>query len=270
MQSLSLPCVMGILNVTPDSFSDGGRYLNIDDAVAHAQQMVAEGATIIDIGGESTRPGAPEVPLQTELDRVLPVLERLHAAQLPALLSVDTTKAEVMRAAIAAGVDIINDINALRGKGCLAAITGQDVYVCLMHMQGTPRTMQHEPYYHDVVNEVKTFLVERVNACTIAGIAREQLIIDPGFGFGKTLSHNLLLLQHLHAFAELDLPILVGTSRKSMLGQLLDKPVEQRVAGGLALTTIALQQGAQIIRTHDVAETVDVLRVTQALLTCLV
>ena len=257
---LSRPQVMGILNVTPDSFSDGSRYQQLDVALRHASQMVQAGATLIDIGGESTRPGAAEVPLEQELERVVPVVERL-AAELDVWLSVDTYKAEVMRAAMAAGAHLINDIRALEASGALAAAAEAQVPVCLMHMQGAPRTMQQAPHYENLLGEVHAYFAQRIAACVAAGIPRERLILDPGFGFGKTLDQNYELLARLDEFTDFQLPLLVGMSRKSMVGQLLERPVEARLAGSLALALYASRRGAHIIRVHDVQETVDALRI---------
>ena len=257
---LSRPQVMGILNVTPDSFSDGSRYQQLDVALRHASQMVQAGATLIDIGGESTRPGAAEVPLEQELERVVPVVERL-AAELDVWLSVDTYKAEVMRAAMAAGAHLINDIRALEAPDALAAAAEAQVPVCLMHMQGAPRTMQQAPHYENLLGEVHAYFAQRIVACVAAGIPRERLILDPGFGFGKTLDQNYELLARLDEFADFQLPLLVGMSRKSMVGQLLERPVEARLAGSLALALYASRRGAHIIRVHDVQETVDALRI---------
>lgn len=258
------PKIMGILNVTPDSFSENGAFSSVAAALARARQMYQEGADIIDIGGESTRPGAQPVSVQEELDRVMPVLEQVRA-ELPVGISVDTSKPEVMRAAIAVGVDMINDVMALRREGSLQAVAAADsVHICLMHLQGEPRTMQCHPYYEDVVREVKDFLLMRVQACVQAGINPSRLLIDPGFGFGKTLAHNLLLMNQLHIFTQLGYRVLVGVSRKSLLGTLLNKPVTERLFGSLALATIAISKGASIIRTHDVAATVDTLKVTCA------
>ncbi len=254
---------MGIVNLTPDSFSDGGLFNQRDAALKQAYQLVAEGADYLDLGGESTRPGAQEVSVQEELDRVMPVLETIKA-ELPVKVSLDTAKTEVMQAGIALGVDMINDVNALRADGALQTVAACQCEVCLMHMQGTPRTMQSNPHYDDVVAEVKAFLAARINACEAAGIQRDRITIDPGFGFGKTLEHNLRLMKHLAAFHELNCSVLVGVSRKSMIGAVLDKPVEQRLYGGLALALIAAQQGAKIIRTHDVGATVDALKMAEA------
>lgn len=256
--------VMGILNVTPDSFSDGGRFAGRDKALRQALQMVADGASYIDIGGESTRPGAAAVSVQEELDRVIPVVEAI-AKESPVALSVDTCKAAVMTAAIKAGVQMINDVKALRDDGALAAVASSDtVQVCLMHMQGEPRTMQQQPQYQQVVTEVQQFLTERVQACEQAGIARQRIFIDPGFGFGKALGHNYQLLQQLEQLHQLGLPLLIGMSRKSMLGAVIDRPVGERLAASIAAATIAAMKGAQIIRVHDVRETVDAMRIVSA------
>lgn len=254
---------MGVLNVTPDSFSDGGRYVAMQDALAHARTMVAEGAAIIDVGGESTRPGAEAVGLQQELDRVMPVVEKLHA-EVDAVISIDTMKPEVMRAAVAAGAGLVNDVHALQAPQALQVVAQTRAAVCLMHMQGTPRSMQAEPHYDDVVLEVEVFLMQRVQACVDAGISRDRIVIDPGFGFGKTTLHNLALLAALPRLAGHGFPVLAGLSRKSMLGKLLGRPVEQRLAGSLALATIAVQRGARIIRSHDVAPTCDAVAVAWA------
>lgn len=256
--------VMGILNVTPDSFSDGGNFFGKDNALAQARRMVAEGASILDVGGESTRPGAAPVNVEEELDRVVPVIEAIRA-ELPVLISIDTSKPEVMRAAVIAGAGMINDVRALRAEGSLQAAVELGVPVCLMHMQGEPATMQQDPRYGDVVQEVKDFLAERVAACEAAGIPRERLLIDPGFGFGKRTVHNLLLLNRLHEFTELGVPILVGMSRKGMIGKVLqDAPVEQRLFGGVAAATLAAWQGAAIVRVHDVKAVADAVRMCDA------
>lgn len=260
---LRRPVVMGVLNVTPDSFSDGGRYLSRDAALRRAEVMVAEGAAMIDVGGESTRPGAPSVSVQEELDRVLPVVERL-ARELPIPVSVDTSKPEVMREAARAGAGLINDVWALRQPGALEAVAASGLPVCLMHMLGEPATMQQEPRYGDVVAEVRAFLAERVQACAAAGIPRERILVDPGFGFGKTLEHNLSLLRHLERLTDVAAGVLAGVSRKSMIGLLLDAPVGERLAGSLAAAVIAAWQGANVIRAHDVRETVQALRVCAA------
>jgi dihydropteroate synthase len=255
--------VMGVLNVTPDSFSDGGRYAGLEFAVGHAEDMVQQGVDLIDIGGESSRPGAPAVPVAEELARVLPTLYALRALDKP--LSVDTCKPEVMREALAAGADMINDINGFRAPGAIEAVRASDCGLCLMHMQGAPQTMQHEPVYGDVVGEVIAFLRARVDALTAAGIERERICIDPGFGFGKTLEHNLALMQAIGRLrAELALPVLAGVSRKSMIGALTGQPVERRAAGSLAGALAAVAHGARIVRVHDVGDTVDALAVWHA------
>ncbi len=263
---LDRPRIMGILNVTPDSFSDGGRYVDTATALARARQMVEEGADIIDVGGESTRPGAADVPVEEELRRVVPVIEAI-AAELSVPISVDTSKPEVMRAAVSAGAGLINDIRALREPGALETVAELDAAVCLMHMQGQPRTMQQAPQYADVVVEVEAFLRERVAACEAAGIARERLLIDPGFGFGKTLVHNLTLLDRLGEFAGLGLPVLIGVSNKSMIGTLLDAPVTARLYGSLAAEVVAVREGAHIVRVHDVAPTREALAICHAIKT---
>jgi dihydropteroate synthase len=262
---LSAPLVMGILNVTPDSFSDGGRYSEQDLALQRALQMVEEGAAIIDIGGESTRPGAQPVSTDEELRRVVPVIERLAAAS-DVLISIDTSKAEVMRAAVKAGAAIINDVYALRAPGALAAAAESGAAVCLMHMQGEPRTMQNDPSYVDVVRDVRSFLEQRMDACQAAGIATDRLLLDPGIGFGKRLEHNLALLAAIPSLAIDGRPVLIGVSRKSMFGALLGRDVTERVAGGLSVATASVLAGARIIRTHDVRPTVDAVKVATALL----
>jgi len=260
---LNTPAIMGVLNVTPDSFSDGGRYFDAQRAIAHAEAMVAQGAGIIDIGGESTRPGAAEVTIEEELRRVVPIVAAL--AKTGVVVSVDTSKPEVMRQAVAAGACIINDIRSFAFSGALEAAAATNAAVCVMHMQGEPATMQLQPRYENVVTEVQDYLVRRVQACEAAGIARDRIIIDPGIGFGKTLQHNLQLLARLAQLMALNLPILIGVSRKSMIGALLNRPVAERLHGGLALATAAVLSGANIIRTHDVAATVDAVRVAAAL-----
>lgn len=257
--SLERPHVMGILNVTPDSFSDGGHFSQIERAMVHARQMVSDGATLIDIGGESTRPGAPDVSEQEELDRVIPVVERL-VAELDVMISLDTSKAAVMREGCKAGAHLINDVRALLEPGALAVAAEADVPVCLMHMQGQPRTMQAEPHYDDLLGEVRAFFDERIAACLAAGIRRQQLLLDPGYGFGKTLAHNYQLLAQQSKLLDYQLPLLVGMSRKSMIGNLLGRPVDDRLAGSLACALIGMQHGARIIRVHDVRETMDALR----------
>ncbi|WP_421200307.1 dihydropteroate synthase [Aeromonas enteropelogenes] len=258
--SLDRPHVMGILNVTPDSFSDGGNFTQLERAMTHARQMVADGATLIDIGGESTRPGAPDVSEQEELDRVIPIVERL-VRECNVMISLDTSKAAVMREGCKAGAHLINDVRALQEPGALLVAAEADVPVCLMHMQGQPRTMQVEPHYDDLLEEVKAFFDERIAVCEAAGIGREKLLLDPGYGFGKTLAHNYQLLAEQRGLLEYGLPLLVGMSRKSMIGNLLARPVDERLAGSLACALIGMQQGARIIRVHDVRETMDALRV---------
>lgn len=256
---LSRTAIMGILNITPDSFSDGGVFLHPQKAVDHAAAMVEQGADIIDIGGESTRPGAAAVGVQQELDRVLPVLELL-LRQIKVPISIDTSKPEVMRAVSEAGAGMINDVNALRSEDALTAVAESGLPVCLMHMQGEPRTMQKNPQYDDVVDEVKLFLRERIQAAEQAGISRDNILIDPGFGFGKTLAHNLELLRRLSEFQSLGAPLLAGLSRKSMIDMALGLPVDQRLNASLALALIAVSQGAAIVRVHDVRETTEAIR----------
>ncbi|HSW52611.1 MAG TPA: dihydropteroate synthase [Sulfuricaulis sp.] len=260
---LSRPAVMGILNITPDSFSDGGVFLSPEKAIARALRMAEEGADIIDVGGESTRPGARPVSAQEEMDRVLPVVEALHA-RVPLPVSIDSSKPEVMRAAVAAGAGFINDVQALRADGALAAATALNVPVCLMHMRGEPRTMQDKPEYADVVGEVRDFLKERLDACMNAGIPALRLVVDPGFGFGKTLEHNIELLRGLKKLQGLGAAVLVGLSRKSLIGKALGLPVEQRLQASVALALMAVQQGASIVRVHDVGPTVEAIRMWQA------
>jgi dihydropteroate synthase len=262
---LDSPAVMGVLNVTPDSFSDGGRYSTIDVALRHAQQMAEQGAAIIDVGGESTRPGARAVNEQEELDRVVPVIEALRrVVDLP--ISIDTSKPGVMRAAVAAGASIINDVYALQADGALQAAVELQQPVCLMHMQGEPRTMQNKPQYDDVVAEVTQFLRERVAQCIQAGLGEGLIIVDPGFGFGKGPAHNVELLAGLSRVTEIGVPVLVGLSRKSTLGKITGKDVSQLMPASIAAAVLAFQQGAQIVRAHDVAETVDALRVAAAVI----
>lgn len=261
---LSRPQVMGILNVTPDSFSDGGRFDKLDAALRQAERMVSDGAALIDVGGESTRPGAAAVDPQQELDRVLPVIERLAAA-LDVPVSIDTSKSGVMTAAVAAGAGMINDVNALNAPGALQAATAAGVPVCLMHMQGEPRTMQSDPQYGDVIADILEYLSQRVAACESAGIDRGRLLLDPGFGFGKTLAHNYQLLRGLSAFEALQLPLLIGLSRKSMLGAVTGREVGERLAASVAAGVIALERGARILRVHDVAATVDAVKVWHAM-----
>ena len=261
---LSRPRVMGVLNVTPDSFSDGGAFLAVRNAVRHAERMVQEGADIVDVGGESTRPGAAQVSAEEELARVIPVVEAL-AARLSVPVSIDTSKPEIMRAAVAAGAGLINDVRALGEPGAVDAAAEAGVPVCLMHMQGQPSNMQQAPSYGDVVIDVTRFLRQRVEACLSAGIGRERILVDPGFGFGKTLAHNLALLAGLSAIGELGFPVLVGVSRKSMIGALTGRDVDDRLAGSLAAAVLAVERGAQVVRAHDIAPTVDALRVVDAL-----
>lgn len=264
--ALDAPLVMGVLNVTPDSFSDGGRFVDPDLALRHALAMVAAGASFIDIGGESTRPGAAIVSVDEELARVIPLVERLHAELGGSIvISVDTSTPAVMREAAAAGAGLINDIRALTRDGALEAAAATGLPVCLMHMQGTPATMQQQPSYANVVTEVKDWLLQRVAACAAAGIASDRLLLDPGIGFGKTDAHNLALLRHLPTLAEVGMPLLLGVSRKSMIGRLLGREVDERLAGSLALALLAAQKGAAILRVHDVRETVDVLRMASLL-----
>lgn len=257
--------VMGILNVTPDSFSDGGRYAGRDAALRQAERLIAEGADLLDIGGESTRPGSEPVGEAEELARVIPVIEALRGIPIP--ISIDTFKPAVMRAAVQAGAGLINDVYALRQPGALEVAAQMNVPVCLMHMQGEPKTMQSAPHYQDVVGEVRDFLAERVLACEQAGIARGNIVLDPGFGFGKSVDHNLRLLKRLDSLLPLGLPILAGLSRKAMIASVLGgRAVEERLAGSLALALLAAQGGASIIRVHDVRATVDALRIREAVL----
>jgi dihydropteroate synthase len=251
---------MGVVNITPDSFSDGGSFLAPEAAVSHARQLAEEGADILDIGGESSRPGAAPVSVQQELDRVLPVLERIGDL----CVSVDTRRPAVMKAALAAGASMINDIQALSEPYALEAVAGTGCAVCLMHMKGQPATMQREPHYEDVVAEVKIFLREAVRKARFAGIGADRIVIDPGFGFGKTASHNLQILRKLREFRSLDVPIVAGLSRKSTIGHLTGRPVHERLAASLAMALLALEGGARILRVHDVKETRDVIAVWQA------
>ncbi|NNG42314.1 dihydropteroate synthase [Pseudoalteromonas sp. NEC-BIFX-2020_002] len=266
---LDTPVIMGILNVTPDSFSDGGCYYQTDSAVIKAQDLLADGATILDIGGESTRPGAPDVSLEDELARVIPAIEaiRAHSDNVVnrSVISIDTSKSEVMRQAILAGADIVNDVRALQEPLALETVAQfPDVAVCLMHMQGQPRTMQTNPQYGDLFADINDFFKQRINACETAGVQRERLILDPGFGFGKSLNHNYELLARFDEFNCFGLPVLAGLSRKSMIGNLLNRETSERLAGSLAGALISAQNGAKIIRVHDVKETADVLAVWQA------
>lgn len=261
---LTEPTVMGILNVTPDSFSDGGLYSNVDSAFEQAKQMIADGAKIIDVGGESTRPGAAEVTLQDELSRVVPIIKRL-SSQFDVIISIDTSKPEVMQAAIDAGAHIINDVRALQLDGALDIAAELGVPVCIMHMQGQPQNMQNAPSYSNVTDEVCQFLDARIAACLKAGIKRENIILDPGFGFGKTLAQNYELLANVAVFHQYKLPLLIGVSRKSMIGNLVNRDEAHRLAGSLACATIAAQAGAHIFRVHDVPETADALAVVTQL-----
>ncbi len=257
---LSTPKIMGILNVTPDSFSDGGAFNLLENGLAQAGLMLSEGADIIDIGGESTRPGAQNVSLQQELDRVIPLIETIYQ-RFDTVISIDTSKAQVMTEAVNAGASLINDVRALQEDGALSAAFNARVPICLMHMQGKPRVMQQNPTYDDVVKEVIKFLQDRISASLRAGIPQEQIIIDPGFGFGKSLKHNYQMLANLEEFHQLNVPVLAGMSRKSMVGNLLQREIDQRLAGSVAVATVAAQKGAQIIRVHDVKETVDAVKV---------
>lgn len=257
---LSTPQVMGILNVTPDSFSDGGQHNELDSAVKKAMQMLEQGASIIDIGGESTRPGAADVAEQEEIQRVVPVIKAIRK-QSDCVISIDTSKAQVMKAAIEAGADIINDVRALQEPGALEIAAQLEVPVCLMHMQGKPRDMQNAPHYDDVTADVMAFLAQRAQACIDAGIKAQHIIVDPGFGFGKSLAHNYELLNNVSQLHKLGYPVLTGLSRKSMFGQLLGREADERLAASLAGALICMQQGAQIIRVHDVKETTDIKKV---------
>ena len=264
---LSTPKVMGILNVTPDSFSDGGAFNMLEDGLVQAGLMLSEGADIIDIGGESTRPGAQTVSIQQELDRVVPMIE-LICQRFDTVISIDTSKAQVMTEAVNAGASFINDVRALQEKGALDAAVAAKVPVCLMHMQGQPRVMQQNPYYVDVVKDVITFLQQRISICRKAGIANGQILVDPGFGFGKSLEHNYHMLANLEEFQTLNVPVLAGMSRKSMIGNVLQREMGERLAGNIAVATIAAQKGAQIIRVHDVKETVDAVKIINIINAC--
>ncbi len=261
---LSTPKVMGIVNVTPDSFSDGGRYSQRVQAIAHALKLAEEGADILDIGGESTRPNATPVGLQEELDRVVPVVESL-SKQINIPISIDTYKPQVMQAAINVGASMVNDVRALQVDGALAVVAKSNVGVCLMHIQGLPATMQNNPQYNDIVNDVKAFLAARLQASIDAGVPTSRILLDPGFGFGKTRAHNISLIQHLDEFASLGQPILVGLSRKSVLGQVTGNDVDARLYASIAASMIAAQKGAKILRVHDVKATVEVLKVLAAI-----
>jgi len=264
---LSVPRVMGILNVTPDSFSDGGRYFaDIDSALFQAEKMIAEGASIIDVGGESTRPGAQEVSESEEAERVLPIVERL-GKEFEVVISVDTSTPALMKSAIAAGACMVNDVRALERKGAIDAVADSDCAICLMHMQGSPDSMQQSPRYDDPVADVRNYLLMRVAACEFAGIARKRIVLDPGFGFGKTLTHNLQLLNQLSAFASTGFPVLAGLSRKSMLGTLTGLPVDQRLHSSVAAAVLAVVRGARLIRCHDVGATVEAIKVAHAVIT---
>jgi len=259
---LDRPLVMGVVNITPDSFSDGGRFLEPEAAVAHAHRLVEEGADLLDIGGESTRPGAVPVSEQQELERILPLLEKLKGLEKP--LSIDTRRPAVMKAALAAGASMINDVRALTEPYAHEAVATTGCAVCLMHMKGDPRTMQHSPHYDDVTREVKTFLKDAVRKAMFAGIGKDRIVVDPGIGFGKTSAHNLELLRNLSGLKDLGVPVLVGVSRKSLIGAVTGRPVEERLAGSLAMALLALQGGATILRVHDVKETRDVIAVWDA------
>jgi len=256
------PQIMGILNVTPDSFSDGGKFSQIDAAMYQVEQMINDGAEIIDIGGESTRPGAKDVSKSDELLRVIPVLKAIKQ-RVNVLLSIDTSKAAVMSESIEHGADIINDVRALQEPECLTVVAQSDIRVCLMHMQGQPRTMQENPQYEHLIQDIKDFFVGRIQACKNAGIIKNRIILDPGFGFGKTVAQNYQLLAQLSQFSVLGLPLLSGTSRKSMLGSLLNREVDQRLSGSITTAILAAQQGAAIIRVHDVKETIDAMKILQ-------
>ena len=261
---LSKPRVMGIVNVTPDSFSDGGKFNTTEKAIEHALQLVEEGAEILDIGGESTRPGATPVPLDEELKRVIPVIEGLRDVGVP--LSIDTYKPQVMQAAIAAGADIVNDVCALRELQALEIVATSQAGVCLMHMQGRPQTMQADPQYDNVVSEVRDFLKARLDAAEQAGIDRSRIVLDPGFGFGKRTAHNLTLLNHLNDIQALGLPLLIGLSRKSVLGQVVGSSVDERIHASIAASVVSVMKGANIVRVHDVKPTIDALKIVQAVM----
>lgn len=262
---LSAPLVMGILNVTPDSFSDGGQFNNLNKAYDHAAQMVEDGAAFVDIGGESTRPGADSISTQEELDRVLPVIEKI-SRNLDVTISLDTSNATVMREGAKLGAGLINDVRALDREGALQAAVDTELAVCIMHRQGEPQTMQQNPQYDDVVQDVTAYLEAKLQACIDAGIEREKLVIDPGFGFGKNLDHNLTLMAKLASLQTLERPMLIGVSRKRMIAGVLNKPVDDRLYGSLALAVVSAMQGAKILRVHDVAPTVDALKMTHAVM----
>jgi len=256
---LTQPQIMGVLNVTPDSFSDGGLFMSKEKALAQAQKLFNEGAAIIDVGGESTRPGATPVSAQEELDRVIPVIESIHK-EIPVIISIDTSKPQVMLEAVKAGAGMINDVYALRQPGAVKTAADLDVPVCLMHMKGEPRTMQENPQYENVIADVKEFLAQRIQACEQGGVRRDNIIVDPGFGFGKTVQHNLTLVKHLPEFFTFSLPMMVGFSRKSTIGAILQNSAGDRIVGSVSLAVIACWLGAQIFRVHDVKETVDALK----------
>jgi len=260
---LTRPLVMGVVNVTPDSFSDGGKHDSTDLAISHAYQLIEDGADILDVGGESTRPGAKSVGIQEELDRVLPVIKELQGASVP--ISIDTCKSEVMQAAISVGAKMVNDINALQDASAMHEVVARNVAVCLMHKQGNPQTMQIQPEYKNVVSDVGEFLRMRINEAEAAGIKRERIVIDPGFGFGKTLAHNLALLRELNVMTKLGVPVLAGLSRKSMLGIVTGREVGERMTSSVVAALIAVQRGASIVRVHDVRETVDALKIWSAI-----
>ncbi|ELI1840502.1 dihydropteroate synthase [Vibrio fluvialis] len=262
---LDRPHVMGILNTTPDSFSDGGSYTTLDKALERAQKMIAAGVSIIDIGGESTRPGAPEVSLEEELERVIPIVKAIRERNQDVWISVDTSKAEVMRQSVAAGADLINDIRSLTEPGALEVAATAKVPVCIMHMKGQPKTMQQNPQYGDLMTEVEAFLLERMAACEAAGIARENIILDPGFGFGKSIEHNYHLLANLEQFHRFGLPVLAGMSRKSMIFKLLDKKPADCMVASVTCASIAAMKGAQIIRVHDVEETLEAMTIIETM-----
>jgi len=255
---------MGILNVTPDSFSDGGYFFSVENAVNQAKSMIDSGAAIVDVGGESTRPGAQAISVEEERRRVIPVIEHIHQTYPDTIISIDTSKPEIMADAINAGARLVNDVNALRSPGALEVIANSNVAVCLMHMKGEPRTMQSNPRYDDVVKEVQDFLQHRVDVCVKTGIAQDRIIIDPGFGFGKSLQHNLLLVKNLEIFKTLGVALLVGVSRKSMIGAILENTVDERLIGSISLATLSLWLGADILRVHDVAPTFDAIKIFNA------
>ncbi|MBL4765081.1 MAG: dihydropteroate synthase [Colwellia sp.] len=255
--------VMGILNVTPDSFSDGGQFTRFDSALKQVEIMIDNGVDIIDIGGESTRPGAVDVGVRDEIDRVIPLLKAIKS-RFGINVSIDTSKAEVMAEAITYGADMINDVRALQNKGCLEVVAQSDIAICLMHMQGMPRTMQKDPQYKDIIDDILQFFKQRINCCAQVGINKKRLVLDPGFGFGKTVAHNYEVLAKFSQFNALGLPLLAGISRKSMIGDLLHRDVHERLAGSLTAAIVAVQQGAKIIRVHDVQESVDAIKILTA------